>query len=178
MAKIKISKMEKEIPTESIDCGNASINALIEKSYYPTILQHAYSYIVCYDEKIIGAYMLKFVKIELEDCPEEIADYVSDMCSDCFSLHIKYIAVDEKYQRKGIGKYLLKYIVKGVRELCENWPIRLITLDALKEKYDWYCSLGFLPFNKEDLEDDNTTIHMYLDCLIHVEKVNTYCNIE
>ena len=177
MAKIEISKMKKEIPPMTIDCGNASINTLIAKSYYPTILQHAYGYTICFDGKIIGAYMLKFVKIDLTDCPEEISDYVSDMCADCFSLHIKYIAVDKKYQRRGIGKYVLQYIVMGVRELCKNWPIRLITLDALKDKYSWYNSLGFLPFNEKDLDDENTTIKMYLDCLIDSEVVNTYCGI-
>lgn len=169
--------MKKEIPSMTIDCGNASINAMIEKSYYPTILQHAYGYVICLNEKIIGAYMLKFVKIDLAGCPEEISDYISDMCADCFSIHIKYIAVDKKYQGMGVGKHVLKYIVMCVRKLCQNWPVRLITLEALKEKYNWYVSLGFLPFDEKDLQDDNTTIKMYLDCLIDIDVVNTYSEI-
>lgn len=101
MAKIEISKMKKEVPAGTIDCGNDSINALIEKSYYPTILQHAYGYLICIEHKIIGAYMIKFVKIKLEDCPEEVSEYVSDLCEDCFSIHIKFIAIDTNYQKKG-----------------------------------------------------------------------------
>lgn len=177
MAKIKIVKMEKEMPTGTIDCGNTSINSMIDKSYYPTILQHAYGFYIYFDEKIVGAYMLKFAKINLEECPEDISDYISDMCRDCFSLHIKYIAVDEKYQRRGIGQTVLKYIVKSVKELCGVWPIRLITLDALKSKYDWYSALGFVAFNEKDLYDNNTTVRMYLDCLMDVEVVNNYCSL-
>ena len=177
MAKIEISKMKKEVPAGTIDCGNDSINALIEKSYYPTILQHAYGYLICIEHKIIGAYMIKFVKIKLEDCPEEVSEYVSDLCEDCFSIHIKFIAIDTKYQKRGCGTHVLMNIVRQVRELCDKWPIRLITLDALKDKYEWYCSLGFVAFNEEDYNDENSTIKMYLDCLIDPEVVNTYCDL-
>lgn len=171
---IKISKMKENNLVNAFDCGNASINMLMNESYYPTILQHAYSYLVYKDYKIIGAYMLKFMKIVLSDCPEEISDFQSNICEDCFSIHIKYIAIKKEQQGKGIGSVILKYIVKSVRILCEKWPIRLLTLEALKERYEWYCELGFLPFNEEDLLNDEPTIKMYLDCLLNVDLVNDY----
>ncbi len=175
MATIEISKANSEV---TLDCGNASINSLITESYYTTILQHAYCYIVSYNNEVVGAYMLKFTKIELDICPEDIADYRSEICTDCFSVHIKYIAVDKRYQRNGLGKLILKYIIKSVMQLCEKWPVRLITLDALKEKYEWYLALGFLPFNEKDIDNDSATISMYMDCLINIDEVNTYCECQ
>lgn len=172
MATIEISKVNSEV---TLDCGNASINSLITESYYTTILQHAYCYIVSYKDRVVGTYMLKFTKIELNICPEDIADYRSEICTDCFSVHIKYIAVDKSYQGKGIGTFIMQYIIKSVMQLCEKWPVRLITLDALKEKYKWYLELGFLPFNEKDIDDDSATISMYMDCLLNQDEVNTYC---
>lgn len=173
MATMEIAKIKGERIGE-FDCGNMSINTLVEKSYYPTILQHAYGYDVCYNGKVIGVYMLKFVKILLDTCPDEISEFQSDLCKDCFSVHITYIAVGKEYQKKGLGTIILKYIIKSVMDLCEKWPIRLITLDALKEKYDWYKSLGFCPLNERDMDNDEATIKMYMDCLLDAELVNTY----
>lgn len=174
MAVFQVSKLQSEISGGVFDCGNPSINSLILDSYYATVLQHAYGYKVSCEGIVIGYYMLKFLKIKLDNCPESISDYRSSFCNDCFSVHIKYIAVDTKFQKQGLGSGMMKYIIKLVFGLCEHWPIRLITLDALKEKYEWYKSLGFLAFDEDDLTSDEATIHMYLDCLLNPRLVNNY----
>ncbi|MDO4343711.1 MAG: GNAT family N-acetyltransferase [Eubacteriales bacterium] len=173
MAMIEISKLSGEM-NNSFDCGNNSINALIVESYYATILQHAYGYTAIVNGQVVGIYMLKFMKIVLEQGPECLSDYKSDICNDCFSVHIKYIAVQVGEQGKGLGRLILKYIITEVMKLCQNWPVRLITLDALKEKYEWYRSIGFVAFNEEDQKDNDSTIKMYLDCLLDKELVDSY----
>lgn len=176
MSTIKISKMQADVGIETFDCGNASINSLIYKSCYPTVLQHAYAYVAQFEETIVGVYMLKFMKIDLSSCPEDISDYQSDICSDCFSIHIKYIAVSKDLQGQRLGSSLLALIIRYVRKLCEKWPVRLITLDALKDKVDWYKLFGFVPFNENDMEDNEPTIKMYLDCLLDPDLLNRYCS--
>lgn len=174
MSELEITKIHSEIPVGSFDCGNPSINASISESYYPTLLQHAYAFMVSCNNIILGYYMIKFLNIKLTTCPEEIADYCSSLCDDCFSLHIKYVAVNSIYQRNGIGHNILNYIIKSTFELSRLWPVRLITLDALKEKYSWYQELGFIAFNEADLEDDSPTLFMYMDCLLNPDSVNSY----
>lgn len=174
MSAVEVLKLKDEYITKAFDCGNASINSLIHESYFPTILQHASCYVACYKKKAVGFYMLKFRKILLEECPEDIADF-RGMFGDCFSVHIEYIAVQKEFQNMGIGKKLLLKINRDVRELCKIWPVRLITLDALKEKYEWYQEIGFRPFNESDMENEDVTIRMFLDCLLDVETVNNYC---
>ncbi|MEG0227690.1 MAG: GNAT family N-acetyltransferase [Lachnospiraceae bacterium] len=172
MAALEITKLQSEVPRGVFDCRNASINALISESYYPTVLQHAYAFNISCEGVTIGYYMLKFLSIKLDVCPEEIADYASSMCSDCFSVHIKYIAIDFCYQKKGIGRNIMQYIIESVFALCKLWPIRLVTIEALKEKYAWYQNIGFVAFDEENLDDDSATIKMYIDCLLEQEVVN------
>ena len=173
MGKIFIKKIESEI-SKSFDCGNSSINSLVHESYYPTILQHAYAFEVRNDTHIIGYFMYHFSTIELEICPEEISDYMTENFKKCSALHIEYIAVDKNYHGYGVGKSIINHIIVCGRKLCETYPIRLITLDALKEKYEWYQSLGFLAFDENDLNDSSPTIRMYIDCLLDKELVHNY----
>lgn len=177
MAQLEIVKLKEEVPLKLFSCGNSSIDIQIKQSYYPTILQHASAFQISTDKQILGYYMLKFLKINIQSCPENISDYYSEICNDLYSVHIKYLAVDSRFQNKGIGTNVLGYIIKAVNELCIFWPIRLITLDALKEKYDWYRQKGFQAFQESDLHNGSPTICMYMDCLLDIEAFNEYINI-
>ena len=173
MGRMLIKKIESDI-SKSFDCGNSSINSLVYESYYPTILQHAYAFEVRIDERIMGYFMCRFSTIEIETCPEEIADYMSDNFKSCASLHIEYIAIDKLYQGYGIGRSVMNHIIQWSKRLCKMYPVRLITLDALKEKYGWYQDLGFLAFDENDIDDSSPTIRMYIDCLLEKELVYNY----
>lgn len=175
MTVIKIQKINEQSQLDSIDCGNNSINKMMRDSYYPTILQHAYCYVVSLEGKPVGAYMIDFMKIRLEECAEDVAAYESNYFSECVSVHLKYIAVDKAYQKRGIGTQALLYFIRQVNIICEEWPIRLITLEALKEKYGWYCNIGFKAFNIMDIDNDGETIKMYMDCIKCPDLVETFC---
>lgn len=174
MAKLKISMIAEEIPIDRFDCGNQSINSLVSKSYFPTILQHAYAYSFSYDHTILGYYMLVFKQIPLDKCPEDVAEYRSDLFDSCYSVHIEYIAVNKCFQNRGIGHNILRMVAKNVFSLCRHLPIRLITLDALKDKYSFYKNLGFTALNDSDMDNESSTIFMYQDCLLRKETVNNY----
>lgn len=174
MSVIEFEKMKSSTSFGDFNCGNPTINGLITQSVYPTILQHASAYKFSVDSYVLGYYMLKFRNIKLDICPEEISEFNSSICKDCFSVHINYLAVDLRYQRKGIGTQIIDSIKRSVFSLCEEWPIRLITIDAIKGKYKWYIQNGFKPFDENDLKDENPTIHMYYDCFINQEELNEY----
>ena len=96
---------------------------------------------------------------------------------ECNAVHIKYIAIDKKYQHKKIGTYVLKTIILNVLNLCQKLPITLITLDALADKYDWYKKNGFIAFNEDELKGSKSVIPMYINCIVDRKAVKDYCSI-
>ena len=174
---IEINKLSADVPSSSFDCGNQSINNLISRSYYPTILHQAYAFCVSNGDAIIAYYMLKFVSIDIGKCPDEISEFYEDSFEPHLcAVNIEYIAVDKKYQGYHFGTYILQQIITDVQNLCEYWPVRFITLDALTTKIDWYKTLGFKEFKPNN--DSSSTVRMYLDCasidLIH-SYVDMFC---
>lgn len=174
---IEINKLSADVPSDSFDCGNQSINNLIFHSYYSTLLHQGFAFCVSNDHDIIAYYMLKFVNVDISICPDEISDY----CDDSFDPHlcavnIEYIAVDKKYQGCHLGTYILQQIITDIHELCEYWPVRLITLDALTTKINWYKTFGFKEFKPND--DSSSTVRMYIDCAqrnLIQSYVSTFC---
>lgn len=171
MSKLTFRKICSEITDNFFDCGNASINSQIHESYYPTLLQHGYTFEVSYNNQIVGYYMINLLSLELNQLPGSISDFQCNLFANCSSVHIKYIAVKKEYQHRGIGSRIMDYIVASVFEICERWPIRLITLDALSDKYDWYKRRGFSPLQNPV---SDSTIRMYMDCCTHQVELNNY----
>lgn len=60
--------------------------------------------------------------------------------------------------------------------LALKWPIRLITLDAMQDKYKWYEKIGFKFFDRSKIDSGDYTIPMYMDCLKDVKAVENYIN--
>lgn len=177
MSRIIIKKLSTDPVHTAFDCGVAGINdMIINRSYYPTILQHLYSFEIIVDDVLVGYYMYGFRKLKMEECPGDIGEYYSDMSDVCYTLHIRYIAIATQYQHNGIGQRVLYLIIRQIYEMCKNWPIRLITLNALPERVNWYKENGFQLFNESDIKGGNKDIPMYMDCLLDVEKVREYCN--
>ena len=65
---------------------------------------------------------------------------------------------------------MLEYLVKDARTLSEHWPVRLLFLDALRNKVDWYIGKGFAPLNSADLSGDSPTVRLYIDLMSAEEK--------
>lgn len=175
---IHISKLTSDVPQGSFTCGNQSIDDKILNSYELTLLQHAYAYQITIEDKIVGYYMLKLRRIDLENCPidnEYISDYYVEPCKEFFSINLEYIAIATEYQGLGIGQTVMKNIINYVQQLRQAVPIVIFTLSSLKSKYDWYNSIGFEPFSKTCFNNDSPTIEMYLDLLLdRKHKLNKY----
>lgn len=177
MGKLEIKKLNHDVINGVFDCGNDSINRQIEESYFPTLLQYSYAYEVSVSNCVVGYYMIKFRTIKFELLPVELKDYYSSLIKDCCALHINYIAIDKKFQGRKIGTNVLKIIIAQVVNICNQWPITIITLDALKEKYEWYKKIGFLAFSEEDVASKDITIPMYISCILNKEAVNNYSEV-
>lgn len=175
MAKLHFERVTRDVEFTSFDCGVESINDYVKNSYYPTILQHAYTYCILYNDYIIGYYQVYFREIELEDLPDSISEYDCGIENIRISaVHIRFIAIDKKYQKNKIGTSVLRVIIKDIRELAEMWPVRLITIDARLDLMNWYCKEGFLPMHNNTVGQDDVTQWMYMDCMRFSRELDEY----
>lgn len=175
METLQFKKVTQEIEDCEFDCGVKSINEYVRNSYYPTITQHAYAYSIMGGGKILGYYQIMFREIELEDFPDDIAEYDPGIKDGKISaVHIRYIAIDEKYQKHKIGTGTLQSIIKDVQEFSNSWPIRVITIDARLDLVKWYESIGFVKMKTNTVGQDGTSEAMYFDCKKYTKELEEY----
>jgi GNAT superfamily N-acetyltransferase len=158
MGKLQFIEVDNKVEDAIFACGIESINNYIRESYYPHIVQNAYTYSIMYKDIILGYYQIMFREIKLEDFPEEISDYSTEINNSKLSaVHIRFIAIDEKYQKNGIGTAVLHTIIEKVRQLSIFWPIRVITIDAKLDLIGWYSEIGFNKMIHNTAGQDGTT---------------------
>ena len=76
------------------------------------------------------------------------------------AIKLARLAVDKKYQHRGIGKLLMKAFFKETRQLIPHEGGRFITVDAKNTARGFYEQYGFvqaLPHQQSDI------VPMYLD---------------
>lgn len=174
MSKLTYKFLRENIEDGSFDCGVESINQYVVDSFWATLLQHGYAYQIFYGKIVVGYYMITFNHIQIEDCPEILSEYTSGISNFLYSVEIKYLAIDKKYQRKKIGTSVLPSIIKSIKDCALEFPVRLITIDARNDLIEWYKSLGFveLPYNPE--WQNGYTTKMYIDCMIRKKEFQEY----
>lgn len=175
MGILQFKMVTRDVENIHFECGKGTINEYVKNSYFQTIIQHAYTYSILNKNIILGYYQILFREIELTDFPDDISEY-DDSIKDgkISSLHIRFIAVDELYQRHKLGTATLKTIMKDVTELAKQWPVRVITIDATLEYHDWYKRMGFVDMKKNTPGQDGVTISMYFDCHRFANELNGY----
>ena len=84
-------------------------------------------------------------------------------------LHVDFLAVQEELQHKGLGTATLTYILNESRELRKKWPIRLVLIDALYDKAEWYQKHGFGYVKENQKDSDYGTVEMYFELMTEEE---------
>lgn len=59
------------------------------------------------------------------------------------SIKIGRLAVDRKYQNKGIGRYIVKRIVGYSLDVSDQFAVRLIIVESKRQSIDFYLKCGF-----------------------------------
>lgn len=162
MAELVYCKVNCPVETP-FKCGNKSIEDKIVGTlpYELLLLRRCNTYEVKYKGATVGYYMICLKQFDLDQFPEPIEDHVVNSFEDLYALHIEYIAVKTNYQKIGIGSSVLKKIIRDTKKVSEILPLRLITIDALKECVGWYQKFQFKSCGEES---DNSAVElMYLD---------------
>ena len=179
MSKLTYRFLQEDIKRGVFDCGVDSINQYIVDSFFATLLQHGYAYQILYNngvngDIVVGYYMITFSHVMVEECPEVISDYTTDLNKFLYCVEIKYLAIDKKYQHNRIGTAVLPTIIKSIKDYALSFPIRLITIDARNDLVDWYKRMGFIEFPQNKEGQEGVTTKMYIDCLIRKKELDEY----
>lgn len=169
MGALSYTLLESEEELSCFDCGNASINELVSKSYYPSILKQIRVYKISVRTYRIGFCSISVSHLSFDNSDAPIADYYTNF-SSYGALKIDFLAVDKRVQKQGIGTEVLKYFVGEARKFYEIVPIRVLIIDALREKIDWYSERGFALVNSEEENSESPTVKMFIDLMSAEDK--------
>lgn len=174
MSKLTYKFLQENIEEGKFDCGVKAINQYVKDSYLATLLQHGYAYQILYNSVVVGYYMLTFNHVRIEECPDAISEYTSGLSDYIYTVEIKYLAIDKKYQKHGIGTAVLPSIIKSIKDYALTFPIRLITIDARIDLVEWYRKFGFVKFPGNPVWQEGYTTKMYIDCMIRQKELDDY----
>lgn len=175
MNDITLEPLDKDVGIQVFDCGEPQINELINKAYYPHILHQINAYTIKVAGAIVGYVAISVVGVSLDMSDGDISDYC-DGCSTFGAVKINFIGIDKRVQRKGIGTAVIKILIKRIMNYGKDLPIRILTLDAISTKIDWYKERGFKCLN-QDSDKSSFTKAMYLDLMDeqHKQLIQKYC---
>jgi GNAT superfamily N-acetyltransferase len=175
MAKLDFELVTDSASLKGFDCGVESINKYVEESYYPSLAQHAYAYNIIGGGKSLGYIQFLFRDVDLDYFPDDISDIDTGVKENVLpAVHIRYIAINQRYQRHKIGSAALKTAISRIEKLAEDWPISMITIDARCDLVGWYEREGFKMMTKNKPGQDGYTVAMYYSCIRYPEKLYAY----
>ena len=130
---------------ETFDCGNPTLNDWLRTRALESETSGASrTYVVCYENKLVGYYCLASGSVIRAEAPGKIR---RNMPEPIPVMVLGRLAVDINHQSKGIGKGLVKDAVMRTLQASEIAGIRAILVHALdeeaKEFYVERC--GFTP---------------------------------
>lgn len=133
-------------------------NATLDDAQQLLALMHQLGYTLSLDDmrKRIVAYNKDSHHVIVAEESGEVRGFIAFICYELFvakgqCMHIEAMVVDEKHQRRGIGKMLLKEAEKIALESCCA-IIELITLNSrrLRGTHAFYESMGYEDHLKKD----------------------------
>lgn len=117
------------------------------------------TYLTCLHNEVIGFFTLSASGIEI--LAIDIVDSVKEFPESIYpAIDIHKLAVTEKFQGRGIGKYTLNAAIGKILSVSEHIGCRYVTLDSVKNKIGFYEKYGF---KIVDIYKDDEYVKMYLN---------------
>ena len=147
-----IEKLNKFHKKDEFDCGNKFLKkyAFQNQSRYLV----GVTYVIYIDNKVI-----EYITLTASSSLKKVTLNKNKPYEDIPVLRIGRLAVDKKYQGKGIGKKLLKFSLNKALELKENFGCVGVVVDAKEEAIEFYKKYGFIEINSLE---KHLTIPMFL----------------
>ena len=145
---LKLKKFSKKYNVSDFDCEEASINKFIQKEASAFQQERlGITYLAYLKRKLAGFVTISMAdmktnKMELNQKPPiEIENYPA--------LQIGQLGVDRRFQRKGVGRLLVKWCVNKAIEYSESIGCRLLVLNAIPTSVDFYKKCNFIELKKQ-----------------------------
>ena len=97
MGTLECVPLRSEIALRGFDCGNASINEKVRKSFYPHLLKQSRTYQIKMQNQTVGFYSLSVMSVNLAQSDASIAEFYSNR-QGVGAISLDYIAVDARIQ--------------------------------------------------------------------------------
>ncbi|MDQ0164087.1 GNAT family N-acetyltransferase [Bacillus alveayuensis] len=136
---------------QGFSCGNSMIDTYIKLSsnaIYDHKMGISSTTTLIYENEITAYFTANCAHLEI---PVEEAREIGLMDSFYIpAIEVKYIGVKDKYQKKGIGSLLLKFIVGKALEITPFFTCRYIFLWAVEDAIEFYQKRYFKLTGKEE----------------------------
>jgi GNAT superfamily N-acetyltransferase len=128
-----IEKLRRDHPIDAFDCGQEDLNSWLRKH----ALQNqgagaAQTYVGLAGDVVIGYYSLAVGQIEYNDAPERLRKGLARHPVPIMLL--ARLAVDKNWQKKGVGRALLRDAVLRTMQAAEIAGIRALAVHAKDEQ--------------------------------------------
>jgi len=133
---------------DDFDCGQEPLNRYLRERATQDIKRKLNRVFIIKEDgkdRVIGYYTLSATSIETAQLPAAHAKHLPRYPIPAALLG--KLAVDRRWQGKGIGKYLLANAIRRIQAVEQEMGIRVLVLDPLTEDLvPFYLSLGFMRF--------------------------------
>jgi len=148
----------------SFFCGNSELDRFLSK-YALRNDQNGYgkTFVLEDNKKLIGFFTLCSSSIKFEEFPTTNGHLLPRYPIPC--IRIARLAVEERFQRKGYGKELLKQAFLKIIDVSTTVGVRLIVVDAKETSKKFYEKYGFT-----HLKVDKLSYYILLDTVIEAFK--------
>lgn len=177
--KLDIIKLDDHLCLKSFRCGMPAMDIFIQEGLQTSVYHHyCQAYKVCLDSQIVALFALSFdsLNLDIDDKNDMKAGFsitqpplLAEDYKDIFfskphypALEITYLAVDEHYNRKGIGRIIVDAIVEKA-QVQDLAGCQFLTVEAWHtNRYSavgFYERCGFSPCAYPDPNKD--TLRMF-----------------
>ena len=129
--------------TESFACGTPVLDEWLRRRALKNEVSGASrTFVVCRDEQVIGYYALATGSVEHRDAPGKIRRNMPDPIP---VMVLGRLAIDQQWQRAGLGRGLLKDALLRTLSVSKQAGIRALLVHALSEDTKrFYAHNGYL----------------------------------
>ena len=147
---VSIKEINSKRILKNFDCGIPALNEFLNKyALKNDILEIGKTFVVLDNDIIAGYFTLATAQLAFNEIP---ADYKTKLPKyPVPALRIARLAVDSKFQKKGIGKWLLAQAFIKIITVSEITGLKFIIVDAKESSKSFYEHYGFIRLYDKEL---------------------------